>query len=237
MSLFDTVTRWWFFCLFLSLCILAVLPASFASESGVVSIQDDQVYLNPTSFNITANLTTHTVVTNWETYGRIMKAPTPPNMAGVLFLYDPNNLPELLEYVDHVAVIHASSNSEASDLIVTVNHPRIKAGIICPSSPSVSYNMLALAKNLVTFSWFLIDYDSGKGLTDRLMAFQSDPGAKNTTAVNTNSDPNRAYYHRVWTRLQYGGIQSDSSTGGQGVNIGVVVGITIPIIIIFMGCK
>ncbi|KAJ1919433.1 hypothetical protein IWQ60_007253 [Tieghemiomyces parasiticus] len=194
MSLFDTVTR------------------CFASESGVVSIQDDQVYLNPVSFNITANLTTHTVVTNWETHGRIMKTPTPPNMAGVLFLYDPNNLPKLLDHVDHVAVIQVSSNSESSDLIIAVNHPRIKAGIIFPSSPSVSYSNLALTKNLVSFSWFLIDYDSGKGLTDRLMTFQSDPGAKNTTTVNANNDPNGTYYHRVWTRLQYGGIQSDSST-------------------------
>ncbi|KAJ1910821.1 hypothetical protein IWQ60_010447 [Tieghemiomyces parasiticus] len=216
------------------LCVNLFFLRALGINGGVLTIANDHVSLDPVTFDVTANLTTSAVMTNQELRGRTTVTNRPTNTEGILFQYDIGNWPAFLDSADHIVAITASSYDEIRRLTKVIQRPRIKAGIICPSSPSDSYDRIVLDRDDIAFSWYLIDYGSCKDLADQLTMFQRDPN-NNTTANRdggTNQAPNGPSYHRAWTRLQYGGVMQSSTSSGLGSNVTLIIGIVVPIVII-----
>ncbi|KAJ1926470.1 hypothetical protein IWQ60_003777 [Tieghemiomyces parasiticus] len=216
------------------LCVNLFFIGALGINGGVLTIANDHVSLDPVTFDVTANLTTSAVMTNQELRGRTTITNRPANTEGILFQYDIGNWPALLDSADHIVAITASSYDEIRRLTKAIQRPRIKAGIICPSSPSDSYDRIVLDRDDVAFSWYLIDHGSCKDLADQLNMFQRDPN-NNTTADGdggANQAPNGPSYYRAWTRLQYGGIMQSSTSSGLGSNVTLIIGIVVPIVII-----
>ncbi|KAJ1924974.1 hypothetical protein IWQ60_004864 [Tieghemiomyces parasiticus] len=249
--------RWWCHTLFY-LGIILHLPRVRGYFESTVTIQDDQVYLDPETHAIKANLSTSTLVSNWTVSDKMLSSSAGLFYSGVLFVYNrtDGDFSDLLDNTDYIVVVPVFDYTQGRAIVNTLSDPRIKAGIVYPSTPSSNYAQISTSVITPRMSLFLIDYAAGTQLSNQISLAQYDPekpktsssrahGSNGTRAVSmirqddpsgdpTSQDPRDIYYCRIWARLYRSGAKSTSSSGTTSVNTILVVAITIPLGVIII---
>ncbi|KAJ1913604.1 hypothetical protein IWQ60_009141, partial [Tieghemiomyces parasiticus] len=188
------------------------------------------------------NVSSTQIVTDWEAHNNAAFLGAVTTFDGILFLYDPKGLPDLLDKVDHVLVFPVENPQGIVSAIQAIMHPRIKATLVYPVDNQTDYTKIVNAVPRISTPCFAINSTAGAQLARQITRFQRDPSRNTTAATLTNdmriskneADTTGKYRHRLWGRLTRSPFRPGLSNANSTVNVGLVAGVSVPIVLLLI---
>ncbi|KAJ1656852.1 hypothetical protein IWQ61_003651 [Dispira simplex] len=226
--------------------------------AATVSVYNDEVYLDSDTMDVIRTVSSKEVGKDLEVFLPYIVRDMNNTMEGVVFMYDKDGFPDLIEETNHVMLFPALYSGNVSILLPNIAHPHLKAILAYPTTKEYDGRLSMSGATQMQTPVFFLTYVQGQAIVDRIHKFDRDPVAdlgsdaptnitqerrtpQNTrqrrqitdsgnTGNNTTMDTDeilKSAYQRNIARLYY---HNDSvlAVKTNGVNLGLVLGITIP---------
>ncbi|KAJ1949855.1 hypothetical protein IWQ62_006669, partial [Dispira parvispora] len=243
---------------FIFVVLAHIVLFSQLTFAATVSIYRDEVYLDSHTMDVIRTVSSNEVGKDLEVFTPYIIRDMKNTMEGIVFMYNKDGFPDLIEETDHVMLFPAMYSGNVSILLPSIVHPHLTAILAYPTTEEYDGKLVMSGATQMQTPVFFLSYAQGRAIADRIHKFDRDPDADsgpdaptnttqkrrslwgqrqrrqttdtgntgNNTSTDTEVDLTDAYQRNI-ARLYY---HDDSvlADKANGVNLGLVLGVTIP---------